>query len=45
MYVFLEAILFLQNAINQSPNAISVAFKKTSTGKQKLISQIIGSTV
>ena len=45
VYVFLEAILFLQNAINQSPNAISVAFKKTSTGKQKLISQIIGSTV
>ena len=36
---------FLQNTINQSPNANSVAFKKTSTGKQNVIWQNIGSTV
>ena len=45
VYVFLVAILLLQNAINQSPNANSVAFKKTSTGKQNVIQQNIGSTV
>ena len=45
VYVFLVAILILQNAINQSPNANSVAFKKTSTGKQNVIWQNIGSTV
>ena len=36
---------FQQNAINQSRNANSVAFKKTSTGKQNVIWQNIGSTV
>ena len=45
VYVFLVAILFLQNAINQSPNAISVTLKKTFTGKQNVYWQIIGSTV
>ena len=45
VYVSLVAILFLQNAINQSPNAISVTLKKIFTGKQNVYWQIIGSTV
>ena len=45
VYVFLVGILIPQNAINQSPNANSVAFKKTSTGKQNVIWQNNGSTV
>ena len=45
VYVSLVAILFLQNAINQSPNAISVTLKKNFTGKQNVYWQIIGSTV